>query len=112
DVAPLRAAAPEGVRFDLRYIPDNELRGYFHRADLIVLPYLEAEHSGVLFTALAFGKPLLVSEVGGLGELAADGAARAVTAGDAAALHGALVELLATPAERAELAAGARAAAS
>jgi glycosyltransferase involved in cell wall biosynthesis len=112
DVGPLRAAAPEGVRFDLRYISDEELRGYFHRADIVVLPYLEADHSGVLFTALAFGKPLLVSDVGGLGELAADGAARAVPAGDAAALHAALLELLEDPARRAELAAGARAAAA
>jgi glycosyltransferase involved in cell wall biosynthesis len=112
DVSPLRAAAPEGVRFDLRFIPDDELRGYFHRADIVVLPYLEADHSGVLFTALAFGKPLLVTDVGGLGELAAAGAARAVPAGEVAPLHGALAELLDDPARRAALAAGARAAAA
>jgi glycosyltransferase involved in cell wall biosynthesis len=60
-----------------------------------VLPYREADQSGVLFTALAFEKPLLVSDVGGLAELVASGAARAVAAGDAQALHGALEELLA-----------------
>jgi glycosyltransferase involved in cell wall biosynthesis len=112
DVAALRACAPRGVRFDLRYIPDDQLRGYFQRADVVVLPYLEADHSGVLFTALAFGKPLLVSDVGGLGELAAAGAARSVPAGDAAALRGALAELLEDPGQRAELAASARAAAA
>src|SRR5438046_2481342 len=46
-------------------------------------------------TALAFGKPLLVSDVGGLAELVAAGAARGVAPGDAGALRGALSELLA-----------------
>ena len=108
ELSALTAAAPAGVRFDARFVSDAELRGYFRRADLVVLPYLEADQSGVLFTALAFGKPLLVSDVGGLGELAAAGAARAVPAGDARALHGALQELLDDPAQRGALARRAR----
>ena len=35
------------------------------------LPYRDAEHSGVLYTALAFGKPIVASAVGGFPELAA-----------------------------------------
>jgi glycosyltransferase involved in cell wall biosynthesis len=104
DLAALTAAAPAGVRFDPRFVTDAELRGYFRRADLVVLPYLQADQSGVLATALAFGRPLLVSEVGGFAELAAAGAARAVPAGDVRALHDALAELLADPARRAALA--------
>jgi glycosyltransferase involved in cell wall biosynthesis len=104
DVSALRAGAPAGVRFDLHFINDQELRGYFHRADLVVLPYLEADQSGVLFTALAFGKPVLTSDVGGFAEVAATGAARAVRAGDARALRGALQELLSDPAALAALA--------
>jgi glycosyltransferase involved in cell wall biosynthesis len=111
DVSALRARAPAGVRFDPRFINDDELRGYFRRADLVVLPYLQADQSGVLFTALAFGKPLLLSDVGGFPELGADGAARVVPAGDAAALHAALAQLLADGAQRARLAAGAATAA-
>ena len=63
-----------------------------------MLPYREIDQSGVLFTALAFGKPLLLSDVGGFPEVAATGAARTFPAGDARALHDALRELLADPA--------------
>jgi glycosyltransferase involved in cell wall biosynthesis len=112
DISGLRAAAPASVRFDARFIGDLELPAYFQRADLVVLPYREIDQSGVLFTALAFGKPLLLSDVGGFPEIAATGAARTVRAGDPAALREALRELLADPAARAEMAAHARAAAA
>jgi glycosyltransferase involved in cell wall biosynthesis len=112
DIAPLRAAAPPSVRFVARFITDPELPAYFRRADLIVLPYREIDQSGVLFTALAFGKPLLLSDVGGFAEVASLGAARTVPAGDATALHEALTELLGDPAARRELSEGARLAAA
>jgi glycosyltransferase involved in cell wall biosynthesis len=108
DISGLQAAAPANVRFDPRFIDDQHLRGYFRRADLVVLPYREIDQSGVLFTALAFGKPLLVSDVGGFAEFAASGAARAFPAGDARALHEALLELLADPGALAALAARSR----
>lgn len=106
-----RAAAEEGVHVAPRFIPDAQLPAYFARADLIVLPYREIDQSGVLFTALAFGKPLLLSEVGGFPELAATGAARIVPAGDPEALAHALAHLLDRPDERVQMAACARAAA-
>ncbi|HVR04691.1 MAG TPA: glycosyltransferase family 4 protein [Solirubrobacteraceae bacterium] len=112
ELAPLRAAAAANVRIDPRYIPEAELPAYFRRADIVVLPYLQAEQSGVLFTALAFGKPLLLSDVGGFPEIAATGAARTVPAGDADALRAALRELLEDPAARAAMAARAREAAA
>jgi glycosyltransferase involved in cell wall biosynthesis len=108
DISKLRAAAPANVRFDTRFIDDPHLRGYFSRADLVVLPYREIDQSGVLFTTLAFGKPLLVSDAGGFAELAASGAARAFPSGDAGALHEALRELLADAAERGAIATRAR----
>ncbi len=94
DVGALEAHAPVGVRFVPRFIADDELPAYFRRADLVVLPYRDIDQSGVLFTALAFGKPMLLSDVGGFPEVAATGAARTFPAGDAGALHGALSELL------------------
>lgn len=84
----------EGVRVVPRFIDDGELPAYFRRATLVVLPYREIDQSGVLFTALAFGKPLLLSDVGGFPEIAAGGAARTFPAGDADALRAALAELL------------------
>jgi glycosyltransferase involved in cell wall biosynthesis len=104
EIAPLRAAAPPSVRFVPRFVDDAELPAYFGRADLVVLPYREIEQSGVLFTALAFGKPLLLSDVGGFAEVAADGLARAVPAGDSAALRAALQQLLGDAPARAALA--------
>jgi glycosyltransferase involved in cell wall biosynthesis len=94
DISALRASAPPGVRFVPRYIGDDELPAYFRRAELVVLPYREIDQSGVLFTALAFAKPLLLSDVGGFPEVAATGAARTFPAGDVRALHDALRELL------------------
>jgi glycosyltransferase involved in cell wall biosynthesis len=112
DVSALMALAPPNVRFVPRFVSDRELPGYFRRADLIVLPYREIDQSGVLFTALAFGRPLLLSDAGGFAELAASGAARAVPAGDAGALHDALAQLLGDPVALESLAAGAPAAAT
>ncbi len=115
DVAPLRrlaGSAPGRVRFVTRFVEDAEIPAIFRRADLVVLPYLDAEHSGVLYTGLAFGKPLLLSAVGGFPEVAATGAARLVPPGDAAALAAALRELTVDEAARAELAEAARRAAA
>jgi glycosyltransferase involved in cell wall biosynthesis len=111
DISHLRAIAPPNVRFVPRFITDSELPAYFQRADLVVLPYREIDQSGVLFTALAFGKPLLLGDVGGFPEIAATGAARTVPAGDAVALREALQELLGDPAALAAMAARAREAA-
>ena len=94
DIAALKQASTPGVRFDERFIDERELPAYFERADLVVLPYLQADQSGVLFTALAFGKPLLLSDVGGFPELERTGAARIVPAGDVRALGAAMRELL------------------
>ncbi len=112
DISALQAAAPSGVRFVPRFIGDDELPAYFRRADVVVLPYREIDQSGVLFTALAFGKPLLLSDVGGFPEVAATGAACTFPAGDAAALHDVLRGLLEDRDALAALGAHARAAAA
>lgn len=115
DVTPLleaAAPAPGRVRFLTRFVGDAEIPAIFRRADLVVLPYREAEHSGVLYTALAFAKPLVLSSVGGFPELAArHGAAELVPPADPAELARALNRLLAEEARRAALASAARSAA-
>jgi len=115
DVEPLRRAASEAggrVRLVTRFVDDAEIPAIFRRADLVVLPYLDAEHSGVLYTGLAFGKPLVLSAVGGFPEVAETGAARLVPPGDTAALTTTLEELVGDEAARAELAAAATRAAA
>jgi glycosyltransferase involved in cell wall biosynthesis len=111
-VEPLRAAGSDSVRFVPRFVSDEELPAFFRRADVIVLPYVRTERfdfSGVLATALAFGKPVVVSDVGGIGEV---GAVRLVAPGDPAALREALSELVADPAAREALGREAREAAA
>jgi glycosyltransferase involved in cell wall biosynthesis len=108
---PLPASPGSGVRFISRYVSDTELPAYFRRADVVVLPYKRTERldsSGVLATALAFGRATVVSDVGGLGEVEA---VRVVPPEDAAALREALTSLVSDRVERDRLAAAALAAA-
>jgi glycosyltransferase involved in cell wall biosynthesis len=115
DLGPLRelaARAPGRVRFVTRFVEDAEIPAIFRRADLVALPYLDAEHSGVLYTGLAFAKPLVLSAVGGFPEVAATGAARLVAPGDVEELAATLAELVADEPARAELAAAAARAAA
>jgi glycosyltransferase involved in cell wall biosynthesis len=108
----LAAQAKGSVRFVTRFIEDAEIPPIFRRADLVVLPYRDAEHSGVLYTGLAFGKPLVLSTVGGFPEVAASGAARLVAPEDPEDLAAALDELVNDAAARERLAAAARQAAA
>ncbi|MGI8411851.1 MAG: glycosyltransferase family 4 protein [Solirubrobacteraceae bacterium] len=111
----LRGLAPASVRFVPRFVSDAELPAYFRRADLVVLPYSRTERldqSGVLGTALAFGKGVVLTDVGGFGEVAAAGAARLVPPDDSDALRDTLVELLGDEAALGRLAEAARAAAA
>ena len=67
----LRRLAPPGrVRFVPRYVSDRELPAYFRRADLLVLPHRRVDVSGVLFAGLAFGKAMVLSDVGGFRDVA------------------------------------------
>jgi glycosyltransferase involved in cell wall biosynthesis len=116
DVEPLRAAAARAggtVRFVDRFVAEKELPAYFRRADVVALPYRDIDQSGVLYTALAFGKAIVASSIGGFTEVAEDhGALVPVPPGDPAALRAALATLVADPTVRAAQEARAAAAAS
>jgi glycosyltransferase involved in cell wall biosynthesis len=81
-------------------VTDPEIPAFFRRADVVVLPYREIDQSGVLYTALAFGKALVLSDVGGFSEV---GTGRLVPPGDPAALRSALGSLLTNESERKQL---------
>lgn len=55
------------------YISDDEVRHYFNAADIVVQPYKSATQSGVTQIAYHFEKPMLVTNVGGLGEIIPNG---------------------------------------
>jgi glycosyltransferase involved in cell wall biosynthesis len=53
-----------------RYVTDEEVGRFFAGADLVALPYLRSSASGPLHVAMSWGLPLVVTEVGGLVEIA------------------------------------------
>jgi glycosyltransferase involved in cell wall biosynthesis len=105
-MTPITASAPPGTTIVPRFVAPEEEAALFERADVVVLPYERSERfgfSGVLATALGYGKAIVVSDIGGFAELADDGAARLIPPGDAEALHATLVELLEDGDQRARL---------
>jgi D-inositol-3-phosphate glycosyltransferase len=56
------------IYFD-RFINDDEVTLFFSGADIVVQPYRTATQSGVTQIAYHFGKPMLVTDVGGLREI-------------------------------------------
>lgn len=59
------------IRWDERFVDDDELAAAFGRAHVVALPYRHIEGSGVLATALAHGVPVAATAVGGFPELMA-----------------------------------------
>jgi glycosyltransferase involved in cell wall biosynthesis len=95
-----RLAVDEAIDWRLRYVRDEEIAGLMGEAAAVVLPYRELDSSGVLATAIGYGRPAIVSDVGSLGETVADyGAGLVVPPEDAEALANACVRLLTGPGE-------------
>lgn len=55
------------------FVPDSEVNKYFSACDLVVQPYKSATQSGVTQIAYHFNKPMVITNVGGLGEFVPDG---------------------------------------
>ncbi len=55
------------------YIPDHEVKNYFCTANIIAQTYRNATQSGVTQIAYQFGRPMLVTNVGGLPEIVENG---------------------------------------
>jgi glycosyltransferase involved in cell wall biosynthesis len=99
------------IEWRLDFVPDEEVMTLMEGAAAVVLPYREHDSSGVLATAIGYGRPVVVTDVGSLGEIVREfGAGKVVPPDDPAALAQACNELL-NPGELDRAAAGARAAA-
>jgi glycosyltransferase involved in cell wall biosynthesis len=55
------------------FIQGEMVAELFQRASVVAVPYITAATSGILMTAYAFGKPVVVSKVGSLPEYVQDG---------------------------------------
>ncbi len=61
------------VIFKSEYVPNEEVKIYFSASDIVVLPYISATQSGIVQLAYNFNNPVIVTNVGGLPEVVADG---------------------------------------
>jgi D-inositol-3-phosphate glycosyltransferase len=86
----------QNIRTFIEFIQDEDLDYYFAACDVIVLPYIRFEsQSGVLLRAYAHKKPVVVSDIGAMGELIrSDQVGIAVQPNDEKSLSSAINEIL------------------
>jgi glycosyltransferase involved in cell wall biosynthesis len=90
------------ITFVNRYVHDTELDAYLRGADAVVLPYRRSSISGPFHVAMAYGLPIIITDVGGNSEVAMEyGAAMLVQPGDADALRDGLLSLVKSTARHA-----------
>ena len=78
-----------------KFIPDNKVNLYFSAADIVAQTYKSATQSGVTQVAFHFEKPMLVTNVGGLGEIVINGKSGYVVEPDAKQIADALYDFFA-----------------
>jgi glycosyltransferase involved in cell wall biosynthesis len=89
---PLRSLFPQAVGF----VPPSELGPYYERAAVVVVPSRREGYGVVAREAMAYGRPVVATAVGGLVDAVEDGVTGLLAyAGDAAALRSAIERLLA-----------------
>jgi len=105
---PLRERVPDAVGF----VPPRELGPYYARAAVVACPSRREGYGVAAREAMAYGRPVVASAVGGLADAVEDGVTGLlVPPGDPAALRAALERLLGDAALRARLGEAARRAA-
>lgn len=103
-----RLGLSDAVLDRMSYVPDGDIAGYFAAADVVAYPYTHfAAQSAAACMALTYGKAIVVTNIGGLPELAGDASA-VVAPNDTAQLASALVRVLTDDAYRTKLESHAR----
>jgi len=102
---PLRDRAPGAVGF----VPPSEVGSYLERAAVVACPSRREGYGVVARQAMAYGRPVVATPVGGLADAVVDGeTGLLVQPGDIGALRSALERLLRDPALRKRLGDAAR----
>jgi glycosyltransferase involved in cell wall biosynthesis len=92
-----RAGVEKYIRVYSKYVVDQDVHKFFDLADICVLPYHNTEQtiSGPLLVSIAFNKPIVVSNVGGISEFLENGQnALIVNGGDVKELEDNVIRLL------------------
>ncbi len=66
------------VTIESGFVPNDRIPLLFSASDALVLPYREASQSGVVQQAYGFGRPVIVTDRGGLPEYVCDGETGAI----------------------------------
>ena len=62
-------SAKERVIYHAEFIPTKKVAEYFCACDIVILPYRNIYHSGILHLAYSFGKPVIATKVGDFPEV-------------------------------------------
>lgn len=73
-----RLGIGDAVIFHSDYVANEEVGLYFSAADLLTLPYKSATQSGIIQIAYNFHRPVIATDVGGLGEVIVHGRTGAI----------------------------------
>lgn len=102
-------AGPVDVPEAVGFVPHGELGAYYERASVVCVPSRREGYGVVAREAMAYGRPVVATRVGGLTDAVEDGeTGLLVPWGDSAALRSALKRLLFDPQLRARFGAVAR----
>lgn len=63
----------DSITFHASFIPSERVAAYFTACDVVILPYKEIDHSGIVHLAYSFGRPLITTDVGDFAEVIEDG---------------------------------------
>jgi len=103
DIRPYRSLIQDATRLEIENVAVTveQVAREIGRATVIVVPYVEASQSGVVVAAQSLGRPVVVSDVGGLSDdVLPDETAVLVRPKDPAAIADAVVSLLEDPKRR------------
>jgi glycosyltransferase involved in cell wall biosynthesis len=85
----------KNLRILNRFIPGEELANLISGAKVVVCPYRDATQSGVVMSAYAFCKPVIVTNVGALAQVVEEGQSGfVVEPNDSSALAAAMIRVL------------------
>jgi glycosyltransferase involved in cell wall biosynthesis len=62
------SSAKERIVYHAEFIPTNKVAEYFFACDVVILPYKNIYHSGVLHLAYSCGRPVIATKVGDFSE--------------------------------------------